>query len=391
MSTGKLNGLMVERAAVTLPRWGVWTADVQVASGDLQASAATLELAGLTLVGTVLPDRGNVYRERGFYKIVGGAGGWRRTVPPRAYRNGPGVKLSTVVKDAAREAGETLSTFTDRVVGPSFVRPRGDAGRVLDLLAPQRWHVGEDGVTRLAVRAAAPFGEPYQVMDRRPDRAMLTVAAESIVGLVPGATLEGIEAATVRHELTPAGLRTHIAAYVAGMGDKLLGALGRVVRALTRRAFFLGQYEYRVDGGASGYVDLSPVGASIGLPHLANVAMRSGMPGGSGDPATGTTVLVGFINGDPGRPFVCGFEGASGDAAVPTTARVDASAGVELGNATGRVVRYGDAVNLVGFTSPAGAVVPLTGDFGTIQMATSLSTPAPIIAPGPAGYSKVEA
>lgn len=384
MSTGTLNGQVIERAAITLPRWGVWTADVQTASGDALEGAATIAIAGLTLSGTILPERGGVYRERGFYRVVGGAGGWRTAVRARSYRNGSGVRLSTIVKDAANDAGETLATFADRVVGPAFVRPEGEAARPLDMLVPQGWHVGEDGVTRLSVRAAAPYSDDYQVMDRRPDRAAITIAAESLVGLVPGATLEGLEAATVRHELSPAGLRTHIAAHVDGLGDRLLGAIRRVVDAVTRRSFYLGAYEYRVTAGGNGYVDLVPVAGGTGLPDLSNVAMRSGLAGALGQPAVGSSVLVAFINGDPGRPFVCSF-----DDTAPKGVHITSSETVDLGNATGRVVRYGDAINLVGFTTPSGPVVPASGDFGTIEMATSLSTPDPVVAAGPAGYSKV--
>lgn len=367
MSTGTLNGQVIERAAITLPRWGVWTADVQLASGAAQSGAATIEIAGLTLQGTILPDQGGVYAERGFYRVVGGAGGWRSTVGPKAYRNASGVKLSTVVRDAARDAGETLATFTDRVVGPAFVRPEGEAARPLDLLVPQGWHVGEDGVTRLSVRAAAAYQEPYQVMNRRPDRAAITIAAESLAGLVPGATLDGVEAASVRHELSPAGLRTHIAAHVDGLGDRLLGAFRRVVDAVTRRAFYLGQYEYRVTGTTGGYCDLAPVARSLGLPNVANVAMRSGVPGCFGAPAVGTVALVAFINGDPTRPFVCGFDGT-----VPTDVDFQSTGLVKAGGSD-ELVRNAPFAQWVasvesGVLAAGGSVTP--------SMATIIANPA---------------
>lgn len=368
MSTGTLNGQVIERAAITLPRWGVWTADVQLASGAAQSGAATIAIAGLTLQGTILPDQGGVYAERGFYRVVGGAGGWRTSIAAKAYRNASGVKLSTVVRDAARDAGETLATFADRVVGPAFVRPDGEAARPLDLLVPQAWHVGEDGVTRLSVRAAATYQEPYQVMDRRPDRAAITIAAESLAGLVPGATLEGLEAATVRHELSPAGLRTHIAAHVDGLGDRLLGALRRAVEAVTRRSFYLGQYEYRVTGTTGGYCDLAPVARSLGLPDVANVAMRSGVAGASGEPATGTVALVAFINGDPARPFVCNFDGEASN-----------------GWTGGRALRAGDKISIAGLTSPSGPVTATAGST-IISLDPTLVTAGP---PG-TGFSRVK-
>lgn len=355
MATATLSDRDVLRCTVVLPRWGVWHADVLVASGDdlEQGAACVLELAGLRLVGSV--QRGGSYRERGWYRIRGGSGGWTTTIPERAYRNAAGVKLRTVLDDAARESGETLGTYTDRRIGPAFVRQRGAGVLVLDQLEPDGWYVDEAGVTQIGARPAAAYSLPFVVVDSMPATPGVVVSAESLVGLVPGAvlTVDGatIEAATVRHELTPDGLRSHVWGTGGGL-DRMAGAMGRIIDARTAWAWYLGAYEYLVAAVVGGFLDLRPARAAAHLPKLANVPMGTGTPGASGEPVAGSSVVVQFLDGDPTRPRVVGYEGPSGGAHEPATAALMAAGAVEVGGteasvaataaATHRYVRWGE-------------------------------------------------
>lgn len=333
MSIATVNGQPILAGAVAMPAHGLWTATLTVASEVPLSGQVSIDFDGLALTGTV--ESGGVFQDAGHYRVVAGMGGWRRSIPAQAYQNGAGVKKSTVLNDAARAAGETLGTFADGRVGPSFVRPEGPAVAVLDLVAPDGWYVDEQGVTQIGDRASAPF-DGATVLDDQPGRGTRVVACDSLDGLVPGAVVDGVTVDSVRHELGPQGMRSLLFS-AASFGDRIVGALQSIVRAITRRSWFFGVYEYRVLSQAGGYCDLSPVSVALGLPQLAHVEMRTATPGGRGNPTPGSTALVGFVNGDPTRPFVAGFEGAWGS--KPLVAALDATATVELADATAFAAR----------------------------------------------------
>lgn len=367
MSLATCNGLPVVSGAVQMPARGIWTASLSVASSEELSGPVALDFDGLALTGTI--ESGGVVRDLGQYRVVGGAGGWRRSIPALAYNNGAGVKKSLVLRDAATAAGETLGTFTDARLGPSFVRPEGAARAALDLVAPDGWYVDADGVTQIGAWPSAVFSEPLTVLDERADRGLRTVVADSLAGLVPGAVVEGVAVESVRHELGPQGMRSHLLAAV-GFGDRIVGALVAAVRAITGRSFFLGSYEYRVISHSGGYLDLTPASAALGLPQLSHVEMRTSTPGGRGQPTPGSTCLVGFVNGDPTRPFVHAFDGAWGT--KPLVAALDATTTVELADA-------------VAFAARADLV---SAQLGSIS--TAIAGVGGAYTPGPVAASKVK-
>jgi hypothetical protein len=332
---------------VILPKWGIWTADVQIANQPDDATplsgAATIVLEDLTLTGTIV--QGGQFGGRGWYKVVGGAGGWRKVPKPQSYRGEAGVKASAIAGDAARELGETMATFTDFRVGPSFVRPPlYEAARILDLIAKENWYVDESGVTHIGVRASSSYAGTYRLLDSQPDQGRLLLSPDTLVGLVPGASVEGVTVATVRHEYTEEGLRSHVwAERGASKGDRFWQALASLVRSLLAPIFYHGVYEYRIRTGSGGYYDLDPQNRSIGLPTLKNVPVRVGAMGARGTPAANAGALVGFINGDPSRPFVHSFEGEWASASVPTESDIFAGT-VKLGDANAAALAVGQTL-----------------------------------------------
>ena len=353
-----LGGLGVERVSLVVPSWGIWTADVQVASGELLAGPTTLELGGVEFAGTIVS--GGVYRERGWYRVVGGSGGWRNTIGALSYRNEAGVKLSQVIGAAARAAGEEVASFTDRRIGPAYECPIAEASRSLDLLSREAWYVDEDGITHLGARPASEFTGSYTVESNNPSRGLLTIAAEDIAGLVPGATIEGVTIASVRHEQTPDKIRSHIWSTQESFGDRLGSVFRLLVGAFTRSSFYHGRYEYRVETASDTHLDLRPARSSVGLPSLANVPMRSGSPGATGTPAIGSSCEVQFLDGDPTRPVVVGFEAVDPDDAELMASGAVVVGSQELSNpgvavAQKRYLRWGDVV-----TGPVSLGTPLT-------------------------------
>lgn len=345
-----INGQAALRATVVIPRSRIWTAEIEAANMLDISGPVTIELSDIELKGTIV--EGGPYATRGWYRVVGGFGGWRKALAPKAYASAAGVKLSTIVKDAAGEVGENVAAFTDRRVGPAYVRPpslEGDklsveAARVLDALAPENWYVDLDGSTHIGARAAADFKPIYRLLDKVPSSRRIMIASDTLVGLVPGAKLEGLEAATVRHELTSSTLRTHVYGTMGkSVMDRAWRSLARIIRAETLQYLYAGTFEYQVIDGSGGYLDVRPVNASLGLPTLGNVPVRVGMMGARGTPASSSTVYVAFVNLDPTRPYIDSFEGESGADSVPSESNVFADS-MKLGDAGAVPVARGDKV-----------------------------------------------
>lgn len=343
MGLSTLAGHRVTHATATLPAWGRWYASANLDGEHTLSGRVELKMADLTLSGTVLsggPDKG-----RSSYRIVGGAGGWGRTIPDESYDDDAGVKTSTVLGDAAAAVGETLDTSTlsssDRQ-GPRYTRPEGPASALLERHASKAWYVGEDGTTRLGRRAASTL--PPKVTHGPVDRARRTVtlASESIAAILPGLVVDGLEAVDVVHELTPSGLRSTVWGAISGRADRAVEAIRAIVDQLDPFRKFRGVTEYRVVTQTGDLLDLQPVLSSLGMPDLPRVPMRPGVSGCRSDVMLGSTVLVGFVNSDPSRPYVAAFEGADGAGFTPLLTEIDASTFVKLGAGAKPAIAAGD-------------------------------------------------
>lgn len=320
MGLSTLNGHRVTHARVNIPAWGVWHADASIDGEVTLTGVVELKISDLTLSGTVIsggPEKG-----RSSFRIVGGKGGWGNTIPAKSYANDAGVKLATVIVDAAREAGETLdeTTIPTTRTGPAFVRPEDPACRVLEMLAPSAWYVGEDGITRFGRRSTVTYtGAATRTSQIDLARGTVTLAAESIATLLPGIVVDGLEAVDVEHEVTPKSLRTTIWGRRNGGTTRRLAALRAINEQLDPGGPFRGVWEYRVVTVSGKRLNLQPVQVSSGMPSLSRVPFRPGVAGCDVTAQLGSRVLVGFINEDPGRPYVAAFEDPDGEGFVPTT------------------------------------------------------------------------
>lgn len=323
MSTATLAGHTATHARVTLPAWGVWWATAELAEEvELEAGAeVALVLADLTLQGAIMSGGPTTKGQRSRYCVAGGRGGWGRTVPRKSYANDLGVKAATVLKDAAAAAGETLvaSSLPSSTVGPSFVRLEAPASRVLEQLVPQGWHVGEDGVTRVGRRARAEYSGQATLGELDQVRQTRELSSDEIATLLPGIVVEGLEAVDVVHELTPKKIRSTLWGLSAVAGTRELEVLKKLIGQLMPDYRYRGTYEFRVVSQEGERLNLQAVRASLGLPDLRRVRVRPGLPGCRADVALGSMVLVTFVNADPSRPIVVGFEDAESGGFAPTT------------------------------------------------------------------------
>jgi hypothetical protein len=208
---------------------------------------------------------------------------------------------------------------------------------VLNLLVPRAWYVGFDGVTRIGQRPRVVFtGDAPRVhVDRACDT--ITLAVESIAGLLPGVVVDGRPPATdVEISLEPKKLTVRVWAG-ATPTNRRVDAILRIVRTETARMRYLGVTEFRVVTQTGERLNLQPVRVATGFSDLANVPVRPGVAGCKATVTLGELVLVAFVDGDPSRPVVVAHDAADAPGWMPLT--------LSLGGpgALG-VARIGDAV-----------------------------------------------
>lgn len=187
----EINGVRIISGSVTVPYYGAWAADLSLVS-DEPISAEPL---GCTVTIGALTLRGTAYRMAPFtssrrVRLVGGAGGWRKVLPKRAYYAAGGLPLSMILGDAAKEAGETIAIEADSIVGDHLTRPSAPGGRLLRERA-SLWWIDTAGVTRIAAaRPSTAIASDYQLLERDTGRGWAKLATESLQDWMPGNTFQ---------------------------------------------------------------------------------------------------------------------------------------------------------------------------------------------------------
>ncbi len=382
VSSATLNGNRVTSARVTIPKWGLWYADVSV-DGEIDlAGAVTLKIADLTLSGTVLG--GGAMKGRSTFTVVAGAGGWGRSIPSKQYADDGSTRASKVLNDAATTVGETMADVDSAVrVGAGFTRPEGHASQVLQLVAPQAWYVDEAGTTRLGARAAgALVGSVTRIAPIDKARGKVVLAAESIATILPGVVVDGMAAVDVCHEISAdGGLRSTV---WGGQQPSELDSMRAIIEQVLPDLPFRGLTEYRIVTIEGERLNLQPVRVSSGMPSLRRVPVRPGVAGCSTIPTLGALVLVGFVDSDRARPFVSHFEDVSGQGFQPTTITLRAggmAGGEHVATVEGMALFFYNAMVSVMALAPPGPLTsviiqPLLGASVTAAL-TAQAAPAP--------------
>lgn len=358
-----LNGTNAVAARLTIPRVGVWFADVDVdlgASGVVPSGRVLLAIGSESLVGTVDPRATGRLGTKARVQVVGGGGGWDRPVTALHYRNDFGVTSTSVYASTAAAVGEQLVDASPVVLGTDFVRTAGSASRVLAGVA---WYVDAAGITRIGTRLAAPLGAGVDVLDWDATTRRAVLASDAIVW--PGTVLTDARFGTARVrdvEQTFGEGSARVIAWcdtdsttgVEVAGTKLARAIGAAARA-SAGADYLAAYSYRVLIQAeTGRVDLQSLRRGGTVPDiLKSVAIWHGIAGISHTLAVGSVVTVEFIAGDPKLPIVVAF---APDNPAPTLTRFSATK-VNVGEGLGLPVLKLSAA----LTTWIGAVSTATG------------------------------
>ena len=207
------NGTRIVTASIGIPLVGAWVADVMLEEPTTLKAPVALVVGNLTLTGT--PYRQGAFAGQERARLVAGGAGWMKSTPAQAYANPAGVRLSTVLRDAAALVGEQVAIAADRPLGAFFTRANEPAAYLLRELVDGAWYIDGAGVTQIGQRPTPVITSPFTVQDFDPGTGMYEIATEDLASWLPGASFSGPTAsgtiAWTRLEVSNSGtLRLHV-------------------------------------------------------------------------------------------------------------------------------------------------------------------------------------
>jgi hypothetical protein len=364
-------GLQIVSGSLSIPLVGVWTADVALATQNtLPTGLVVVQIGNLSLSGTVY--RSESYGGQVKARIVGGYGGWRSSIAAQGYGSPSGVKLSTILQDAAQAAGETVNVQNDTTVGNGFARMAFDtsvASDVLWLLVRlgfiPAWYVDPTGTTQNVAWPSNAVTTPFQVTAQHPEQGMIEIATEDYVSWMPGCTfsapqLSGTYTSNGVHYVWDGGGKFRFEVLTqtstAESQDRVLGPIQQIVQKEVADMRLFGRYRYTTSNPTATTVDATPKNSKLGLPDLQNVPLR--ISGSSKvTPASGADCDIMFADGCV--PICCWVD--------QTPTEVDIASGGNGAGYLGAQVQlfFPPVVTFVSVTPPLSGtmqiVSPLTG------------------------------
>lgn len=376
MSHTTLSGFEVLDGHVSLPRHGVWHADLVLddAEGQTLPTAVTLQVGdGLSLVGTVVG--GGEWQGRRSVRVVGGAGKFGGDVTGRWYQGAP---LRLPVRDTLEEVGEKLSTTSsDDVLGatatPGWARTGGPARDALHRLvgdAGATWRVLPDGTVWVGTETwPNAASSDVDVTADAPTSGRVSFATERPT-LQPGQVLGGRRISYVELAITADRIRVEAWVEVDGatVTDRIKRGLRGIIDSVVGpRLDYLAAYPARVvkqlsDGRVECVTDDARIGSIGPLP------VRLGIPGATVKVAPGARSYVCFEGGKPNAPYIAAFEpGALKELMVTADTEISVQAPtIKIGGGNLPAARQGDLVMI------GGGLPPLSGPpHGMIAVAAS--------------------
>lgn len=335
MSFLALGSAPCSRLNAQIPAYGRAWFDVELTDETALEGAQTLSVGARTFAVFVMA--GGVAEGKARYRCVAGAGGWGKTIDEKPYHNDAGVKLATVLRDAATACGETMGTMPSTVLGPHFARANDTASDLLHLLAPRAWYVDTAGTTHVGSWNSSLAGAETYVGDGarvRTDlaRGVIELAVDEVENLLPGVSVDGHgPASDVEYDVD--AKRVTVRVYFAHRLSRLAEARRAQLHALDPLARYRGTWEYRVVSQSGQRFNLQPVRVSSGMPDLRRVPTR-GHPGIMATVALGEHVLVAFADCDPSRPNIIAHAAPDAVGWLPTL--------LEFGDGEDPLVRKSD-------------------------------------------------
>jgi len=356
----------ITRGEIRLFEQGDWFAEIATNSDEFIATGTRVEVVAgtLTLSGAIV--RGGITDAVGRYQVAGRPE-WGNTITARAsagYRSANAVLRKTVLSDIARDVlgagwASLVVMPSDVQLGQHYERTGaiGDVvvrGRDALGLLGMPWYVRNDGVTVFGTRPTGDvFTSERVLVEYRNDAiGYRVVNCEDPGAFMPGLTFEGETIGEVVLSMSADDIKVHL--WTRAASSSFSEALRTVWRRLFPRVELQGLFSYTTVGPSqSGKHDLRST-RSRHLPDIKLADMWS-IAGHTAELSAGTRVLVAFADGDPSSPVLVAVE----PGATPVTSDISASASVSvdagavnLGDAAGFVVRYGEIVTVGNQTGP---------------------------------------
>lgn len=321
MSLITIDKVGVLTGTIMMPLVGVWTADLVIdqpdGSGFDPGTAVTIMAAnGVTLSGTVSPNRTGDFLEAVHVRVLGGAAGMGKPVTPRAYMQ-PGAYVRDVLNGIASDSGETLSTDIDAsFVGQNLAAwntvqvPASQAlVTLLDIVAPTfNWRILEDGKLWMGAETWPTSTPEYEILEHNPTDATFDLGVDS-PAIAPGVNIDSIgNVNRVEHTISADKIRTRIWVQLDQPDRGIKGAITALVNQAIAGIDYFALYDAKVVSQSSDgtMVDLQP--GDSRLPGMGSVPLR-GQPGVVAMVAPGSFVRLGWDRGDPSMPYAGLWQG----------------------------------------------------------------------------------
>lgn len=207
-----VNGHAALSCNITMPRVGVWHADVVLEDGVALDGAVKISYSGgaLNLSGSV--RNAGVALDSGEALVVGGAGGLPSAMAAKSYKDSP---LKRVLDDICAASGEKLSAR----ISPDVLQrnlsfwtvTKGTAGQALNVLLqwlPElTWRILTDGSLWVGEESWGHVKLAYDVLHQAPADGKIVLDMDVPI-ITPGTTFEGLRVSAVEHHLDENGKHT---------------------------------------------------------------------------------------------------------------------------------------------------------------------------------------
>lgn len=327
----KLSGRRVIDAKITLAWRGVWSADLVLdldSVADMPSGAASLTIGDAAYACVVDPRGSGTFVSFATARVVGGMGGWDKSVPAQDFVSPLGLLTSDVVYSAtAGLVSETVLDSGPASFGARFSRSAGPASRIFQ---DRQWYVDPaTGVTFVADWPSSTLTADTTILSYDPISQVVETASDTLI--YPGTVLSGdsrlngqtLIVRDVEQRYTREGTSALLWCSPVAV-SRLSSAMQNMVREFAQVAY-LKTYLYRFVLTVPGGMALQAI--TPGAPDLNPIEQWTGLAGATADLFLGTQMVVGFV--DQQTPYIISFSPMT---STPLTAPTGITLGVDVAN-----------------------------------------------------------
>jgi hypothetical protein len=308
------NGFPIVAADFVLPATRVWHIDMTVDCGDASKlnGAVDVDIADGQLIFSGTASIEDVFNGTARARVIAGKGGMAKPAQPKSYQQ---VTVKVILGDLLGAAGESQSATADVAVLATqldnwcvTLMPVADAvGLLLDHVGAV-WRMLPDGTFWCGHDTWPDSGLAFTVEhdDKAHQQIVVTLEAPLIL---PGTALDGRNASYVETHVDHREVRSTVWLATAASPDRLRDPAVAMTRSALSHVDFLGLYRCNVVTQSGQSFDLVPEDERLPPQGFKAVPLRSGIPGLTVQVPAGSTLLLGWLGGDPSQPYCMLWQG----------------------------------------------------------------------------------